>query len=122
MAGPGPDVAGCMACGVPVLMLDCWWAGLGHEVLGPGLVLAISGRSPVLRLVLACWWAGLVPDMVGCEVWDVMELMLACCWLGPDPMADKPEGGFQNGASRHQCPYGRMSSPKRLLPASVSPG
>jgi len=33
-------MAGCMAWGVPVLMLGCWWTGLGHELIGPELVLA----------------------------------------------------------------------------------
>ena len=35
----GPGMAGCMVWGVPVLVLVCWWAGLCHEVVGPGLML-----------------------------------------------------------------------------------
>ena len=34
---------------------------------------------------------------------------------------NKLKGGFKTGACQHQCPYGRMSSPKLLPPISVFP-
>ena len=36
------------------------------------------------------------------------------CWVGAGPSTNKLEGGFQNGACQLQCPWSRMSSPKRL--------
>ena len=37
------------------------------------------------------------------------------------PSVNKLERGFQNGSCHHQCPHGRASFPKCLLPVSLSP-
>ena len=44
----------------------------------------------------------------------------AACWWADKPLA--LEGRLQNDACQWWCYYGRMSSPKWLLPASPSPG
>ena len=54
-----------------------------------------------------------VPVLVPTDWWVGME-------LGPE--ANKLEGGFHDGTFQYQCYYGRMSSQKWLLPASLSPG
>ena len=74
-------------------------------------------RQPV------CWWVGLCPCPFNCLAWDVPVLvpMGWWAWVGLGPEVHKLEGGFLNGECQHQCPHGRTSSPKWLLPVSMSP-
>ena len=57
--------------------------------------------------------------MTGCRAYECSGLVPACWWVGKTPRANRLERALQNGTYQHQCPCGRMSSPKWLLPRSL---
>ena len=83
-----------------------------------GVILGQLGAQKVLRQP-ACWWVELCLFLADCLAWGVSVLVPKGCWEESGSGVNKPEKGFQLANTSVR---GRMSSPKRLLPASVSPG
>ena len=102
-----------------------WWTGpapgSSASALVGGAILGQLGAQEVLRQP-ACWWVDLCLCLANCLPWGVPVLAPKGCWVGPGSSANKPEGGFQSGTCQHPCPCGGTSSPKWLLPVSLSPG
>ena len=116
-----PGVSGCRTLWVPGIVPIHWCVVSGPWPSGGCLGVAVV--SGVLRQPV--WlWVGLCHHPVICLAWGIPVLVPPGYWAGVDldPEANKLEGGFQNSSCQQQCPHGRMSSPKWLLPVSVSSG
>ena len=131
---PGPGVIG-GGPGVLELVSVCWWAGLGpyNQLWGPGGPRATASLLVGRARSQGAWEAqgayssqpaggqGCVPAQLPAQPRVVPGLVLTSWWAWPGLRANKLEGGLQHGTCQHQCPHGRMSPQRWLLPVSVSP-
>ena len=107
-------------CPLPGLWGWAWGQGQATSGWFWVLCLPVSGSQFQdgwrLRDLEAAWL--LVGEAVFCLAWNIPRLVLNGQWANREPGTNKLEGGFQNGL--YWCPRSAMSTPKWLLPASMS--
>ena len=108
---------------LPIFGLGCLFIGGGvgsWALLWMGSILGQLGAQDDLGKP-SCWWVGLYPHLSSCLAWGVPVLVSIGWWARLCASTNKLKGRFQNCVCQHQCPCGIRSSPKWLLPVSMSP-